>query len=248
MPIFERRRLRLVFLSWRPCPLTTIVPSWNGSRPFTHLMSVDLPEPEGPQTTTTSPLSTLVVQSFSTWKLPYHLLTLTNSIMGMGSPYHGYAALEDLDEIRERETDDEIDHGAEGVHLHQPVVAVRDLRGGAEEVRHRYHVHERRILEQDDRLRKQHRQHVAEGLRQHDVAHGLPVIEPQGLAGRDLSARYRLDPGAHDLGVIGRLEHREGDDARPEGAYGNRSRRTDEPRADIRHEEVEPEDDEHERD
>ena len=38
-------------------------------------MSVDLPEPDGPQTTTTSPFSILVVQSVSTWKLPYHLLT-----------------------------------------------------------------------------------------------------------------------------------------------------------------------------
>ena len=38
-------------------------------------MSVDLPLPEGPHTTITSPLSTSVVQSVSTWKLPYHLET-----------------------------------------------------------------------------------------------------------------------------------------------------------------------------
>ena len=44
-------------------------------------MSVDLPLPEGPQTTTTSPLSTLVVQSMSTWKVPYHLLTPRISII-----------------------------------------------------------------------------------------------------------------------------------------------------------------------
>ena len=46
-------------------------------------MSVDLPEPDGPQTTITSPLSTLVVQSVSTWNWPYHLETLSMSIMGI---------------------------------------------------------------------------------------------------------------------------------------------------------------------
>jgi hypothetical protein len=41
-----------------------------------------LPEPEGPQTTTTSPLFTAVVQSVRTWKSPYHLLTDFMVIMG----------------------------------------------------------------------------------------------------------------------------------------------------------------------
>ena len=41
------------------------------------------PEPDGPHTTTTSPLLIAVVQSVSTWKLPYHLLTPLNSIMAM---------------------------------------------------------------------------------------------------------------------------------------------------------------------
>ena len=50
-------------------------------------MSVDLPEPEGPQTTTTSPFSTFVLQSVSTWNVPYHLLTLRTSIMGMAGSY-----------------------------------------------------------------------------------------------------------------------------------------------------------------
>jgi hypothetical protein len=47
-----------------------MVPDWKGSRPLTHLMRVDLPLPEGPQTTTTSPFFTWVVQSVRTWKLP----------------------------------------------------------------------------------------------------------------------------------------------------------------------------------
>ena len=56
-------------------PLTTMSPFWIGSSPFTVLMRVDLPEPDGPQTTTTSPLSMLTEQSFSTCTGPYHLET-----------------------------------------------------------------------------------------------------------------------------------------------------------------------------
>jgi hypothetical protein len=45
------------------------------------LIRVDLPEPDGPHTTTTSPRATLRAAVASTWKLPYHLLTLSISIM-----------------------------------------------------------------------------------------------------------------------------------------------------------------------
>ena len=82
MPMRERSFGRLVFGSSTEMPSTTMSPFWNGSSALTHLMSVDLPEPDGPHTTTTSPLSTLVVQSVSTWKLPYHLLTSLISIIG----------------------------------------------------------------------------------------------------------------------------------------------------------------------
>ena len=46
-------------------------------------MSVDFPEPDGPHTTTTSPLVTWVVQSTSTCLSPYHLLTFLISIMAI---------------------------------------------------------------------------------------------------------------------------------------------------------------------
>ena len=66
MPTFARSFDRLVFLSPTDWPLIVISPFWNGSSPFTVLISVDLPEPEGPHTTTTSPFLTSVVQSVST--------------------------------------------------------------------------------------------------------------------------------------------------------------------------------------
>ena len=69
MPTWERSFGRSVFGSPTGVPFTWISPFWNGSRPLTHLMSVDLPEPEGPHTTTTSPFSTLEEHSVRTWNV-----------------------------------------------------------------------------------------------------------------------------------------------------------------------------------
>src|SRR5215510_3245624 len=253
MPICARRRVRLVFESPTEMPLTTTSPCWKGSRPLTVLISVLLPEPDGPHTTTTSPLFTRVVQSFRTWTGPYHLLTFFISIIGMtaspglgeSSAGHGQPGLEPLDQARQPEADREVDHRDEQVHLDQAAVSLSDLRGGAEEVRDGEHVDERGVLEQDDGLGEQDRQHVAERLRQHDLPHGLPVREPQRVAGPHLPPRDRLDPGAHDLAVVGGLEHHEGDQRGQERADLDRARGPEEPAADPRDQEVEPEDHQH---
>ena len=44
-------------------------------------MAVDFPEPDGPQITIRSPFLTVSEMSFSTWKVPYHLLTFRISII-----------------------------------------------------------------------------------------------------------------------------------------------------------------------
>src|SRR5271166_3973203 len=54
---------------------------------------VDLPEPEGPQTTTRSPFPTCRLMSFSTWKSPYHLWTLRSSIIGLPGADWGAGAV-----------------------------------------------------------------------------------------------------------------------------------------------------------
>src|SRR5690554_347399 len=56
-------------------PSTTVLPSWCSSSLLMQRMRVDLPEPDGPMTTTTSPLLTDRLMSFSTWNSPYHLFT-----------------------------------------------------------------------------------------------------------------------------------------------------------------------------
>src|SRR5882672_8021332 len=118
-------------------------------------MSVLLPEPEGPQTTITSPFSTRVVQFVSTWKFAYHLLTFLNSIIGMALPSlsdDGDALLQVLDPVRQRKRNDEVNHGHEQVHLDQSPVTLRNLGRGTEEVGDREHVNQGGVLEQDDGL------------------------------------------------------------------------------------------------
>ena len=66
MPTRLRSLGRLVLGSCTGTPSTQISPFWKGSNALMVLISVDLPEPEGPHTTTTSPFSMLVEQSVST--------------------------------------------------------------------------------------------------------------------------------------------------------------------------------------
>src|SRR3954463_9877478 len=183
MPTRARSFGRSVLGSLSLMPSRMMSPSWNGSSALTHLISVDLPDPEGPHTTTTSPLATLVVQSFSAWKLgPYHLLTWRISIMRFLSN-NTNASLQAADAVRGGTGNREIDQCREQIHLDQPAVALRHLARRAQKVGNRQHVDQRGVLEQHDGLRKQHGQHVAERLRQHDVAHGLAVGQAE-RAGR----------------------------------------------------------------
>src|SRR4030095_11138620 len=125
MPICARRRVRLVFGSPTETPLTSTSPRSNGSRPLTVLINVLLPEPDGPHTTTTSPLSTVVEHSFRPCAGPSHWLPAFISIIAIVTPSPGSSAardgqpqLEPLHESRQAEADREIDHRDEEVHPH----------------------------------------------------------------------------------------------------------------------------------
>src|SRR5262245_29391498 len=82
MPIRARSFGRAVFGSPIETPSTVMVPASKGSSPLTHLIKVDFPDPDGPHTTTTSPLAISALHLLSTCTLPYHLLTLLIVIMG----------------------------------------------------------------------------------------------------------------------------------------------------------------------
>ncbi|MCY1531106.1 hypothetical protein D9M68_663200 [compost metagenome] len=53
--------------AWMSCPSSVMRPDWIGSSRLKVRISVDLPEPEGPHTTTTSPLWMVSVTSTSAW-------------------------------------------------------------------------------------------------------------------------------------------------------------------------------------
>src|SRR5258708_22593898 len=104
----ERSLGRAVLGSPTEMPSTVTSPFWKGSSAFTHLMIVDLPLPEGPHTTTTSPFFTSVEQSVSTWKEPYHLLMFLIEIIFCVLADDGDARLQLLDQRRQAEGDDEV--------------------------------------------------------------------------------------------------------------------------------------------
>ncbi len=88
MPTSVRSSFTSTLLSWMLLPSSRICPFWMGSSRFRHRMKELLPEPEGPQMTSTSPFSTFWVMPLSTWNSPYHLCTSWNSIIAMrGRPY-----------------------------------------------------------------------------------------------------------------------------------------------------------------
>ena len=75
MPTSLRRRASSLPSSGSGSPSMAISPCSIASRRLIVRQSVDLPEPEGPMTTTTSPRSMSRSMSCSTWSSPNHLLT-----------------------------------------------------------------------------------------------------------------------------------------------------------------------------
>src|SRR5437868_9963430 len=101
-------------------PSTVISPSWNSSSALMQRISVDLPEPDGPQITMRSPLATSRLMSRSTWKSPYHLLrpemlTIELSVMALSvAPVRVQPVLDEQRVTRHAKTKGEIDQSGEG--------------------------------------------------------------------------------------------------------------------------------------
>lgn len=91
MPTSARSRASPLPSSGSGCPSSGIAPDWMVSSRLTARHSADFPEPDGPMTTTTSPLATVRLVSRSTCGSPKYLLTSRSSISGspaMPSPSH----------------------------------------------------------------------------------------------------------------------------------------------------------------
>ena len=120
MPMWARSFGRSVFGSPTETPFTRISPFWKGSSPLTVLMRVDLPDPEGPQTTTTSPFPTRVVQSVEHLERAVPLAHVAQVDHGHGGDSYrrdGEPRLQALHRVRGGEADDEEDDGDEDVEL-----------------------------------------------------------------------------------------------------------------------------------
>src|SRR5690554_2043441 len=210
MPVSRRMRSMALTSSVSSTPSTTMRPSWWSSSLLIQRISVDFPEPDGPMTTTTSPLFTDMLMSRKTWKSPNHLLrpsismilslpggasaltTLlaTASLMcflsrdargvpaarATGSPdAHAQLGLE-LPRGRAHAVGEEpVDDGQEQRQLQADAARheqrgrlVRDHVGDVEEVEQADDKHQRRVLEQADRLTDDRRYHRPQRLRQDD--------------------------------------------------------------------------------
>src|SRR5438045_9320534 len=80
MPIFFRNLLRLVVRACTSVPSTTMRPLWIRSSPFTHISSVDLPDPDAPMTDTTSPFATGIEMPLRTSSDTKELRTISISL------------------------------------------------------------------------------------------------------------------------------------------------------------------------
>src|SRR5579863_10152689 len=115
---------------------------------------VDFPEPEGPQTTTTSCRATSRLMSLSTWNWPYHLFTCFREIITWDNVSDTWAGFDDIGsisiwgsgklltglepffqdtaEVRHAGTQHEVNHAGERVGLDQlakPLRIAHDLLG-----------------------------------------------------------------------------------------------------------------------
>src|SRR5690606_13817935 len=87
MPTCSRTRLMVFGVSAKAVPAASRRPRWKGCSALMQRISVDFPEPLGPQITSRSPASIWRVTSFRAWKASYHLFR--PSIWMMGVPGMG---------------------------------------------------------------------------------------------------------------------------------------------------------------
>src|ERR1700737_499740 len=168
-------------------PSTSTRPPWIASSRVTVRIRVDLPHPDGPTSTLTSPRLTTPETPASACVDPYHLSTFSNRIMAAScrdrdarrrtSPGR-HAPLYVTRQRGQREAQHEIGQCQDAVDLkglgEQHVVPLARGEGhfvGAEDVA------QRGFLDGRNELTDHARQHVVEGLRQHDLEGGGPVAE-----------------------------------------------------------------------
>src|SRR3954470_8676250 len=198
-------------------------------------MAVDLPDPDGPQTTTRSPSATFSDTSRRTCSAPNHLLTLSSRMAG-GASVRAVEAmcsrvwlmilipsppavavqlrLQALAVFRHGEAEDEVD-GADGqVDLDAEALPGRldDRRlARRQQVEDADDQDEAGVLEEADEGVDQRRDHQAQRLRQDDEAGLLPVVQAERVGRLVLPLRQRLQAATHHFRQVGAGEQDDGD-------------------------------------
>src|SRR5699024_8019333 len=161
-------------------PRTSTVPDSGCSSRWMHRRNVDFPEPDAPITQTTSPLRTEKSMPRSTWLSPNDLcrsdIPTTSSVVEAADIRTSGPCLQSTYQVREREGDEQVPEPGHD-QRRQVQIRVRELATVLRQVvvlsGETDDVHQRRVLDEQDQLVGQRRQHRPKRLRQHDLARRL---------------------------------------------------------------------------
>src|SRR5262245_32402091 len=152
------------------------------------------------------------------------------------------------DTLGGRGTDDEIDESYEQVHFDKAAIELRKFRSGAQKIRQRKHVDERRVLKEDDRLAQNDWARDAQHLWQDNMTIGVVGGQCECLTRFELTFVHGAQSNAHDLRVVGGLKQTERNEGRVGGSDRNRAAGAAQISEYNWHQEEKPEEDEDERD
>src|SRR5215468_7603290 len=163
--------------------------------------AVDLPDPDGPMTQMTSPLSTVSEKSSSTTWVPNALAMRSTTIISFTTEL----PLEPVREEGERQAHRQVEEGDQREHRHvlerrgsDQLAAARQLGDGDRRC-------DRRILEHHDHRVAVRRKEDADRLRQHDAPHHEWGAHAERLRRLDLTVVDRLDAGTEILRLVRRI-------------------------------------------
>src|SRR5262245_46527922 len=191
-----------------------------------HLEEIDaaqergLARPDGPISATAEPLRTSSEMPFNTCSDPNAFQRSLTSIIGGGSAAliasvrFLQAPLYDLGADRQRKQDGEVHDCDRRISLERPIGGGRDELALVQQIADRNGRNQRRVLELDDRLVDEGRNHALDRRRQDYAPQHLDVAHADGAGRIPLTPLYRDHPAAKYLRVKGTCIEREDEHAR----------------------------------
>src|SRR5471030_2502999 len=182
-------------------------PESNASRPLRQRRKVDLPEPDGPITTSTSPFATCVdtlSTARTTWPRVSKTFTRSRTSITLREP-----PLKPAGYFRQRQVDQQVQPGHAEQDFERRERGGYDFTTAFQQFGNGDHRHQRGVFYQADELPGQRRQYAFQCLWQHHMTHRLTSTQTEGARCFILTTGDRLHAGADDLGHIGAGEQRQ---------------------------------------